>query len=105
LGDVVWAEDEVTGEVALRRVVRTFVTRDQPVVQVVLQEDDGTTESIYATIEHPFWTQRGWVGARQLTSDDRILRRSGTWSRAAGVRDTHERLTVYNFGLVSRICG
>ncbi|AGP41062.1 papain fold toxin domain-containing protein [Sorangium cellulosum] len=96
-GDVVWAQDEVTGEIALRRVVRTFVTTDQPVVDVVLEDDDDQAESIRATVEHPFWTQRGWVGARQLTSGDRVLQRSGTWSRVVTVSETGESVTVYNF--------
>jgi hypothetical protein len=95
-GDRVWAQEEQTGEIALRLVVRTFVRPDQPVIEVILNHE-GRPETILATVEHPFWTQRGWVGARQLSDDDRVLQLSGAWSRVTGVRETAERVTVYNF--------
>ena len=100
-GDLVWAQDEATGEVALRSVVRTFVTPEQPVVEVVFTDEQGRGEAVRATPEHPFWTQRGWIGAHRLSASDRVLRRSGAWSRVTSVYETGERVTVYNFEVES----
>ncbi len=95
-GDFVWAENEGTGEIALKRVVRTFVIPNQEVIEIDIR--DGTnTETLRATTEHPFWTPRGWIGAAKLLTSDRVLQRSGTWGFVAGVRPTVELTTVYNF--------
>ncbi|MFT3766700.1 MAG: polymorphic toxin-type HINT domain-containing protein [Minicystis sp.] len=96
-GDAVWGEDETTGEVALRRVARTFMTPEQPVVEVILEDEHRRAESVHATLEHPFLTQRGWTGASALVDGDFVLQRSGAWSRVMGVHETGERVTVYNF--------
>lgn len=96
-GTVVWATDETTGEVGLRRVVRTFATPDQPVVEIALALDDSDkVESIRATLGHPFWTQRGWIGAQYLQSGDRVLQRAGAWLSVVHVNETQLRITVYN---------
>src|SRR5690606_10045560 len=62
-----------------------------------LEDEDGEVERLRATVEHPFWTDRGWVGARDLVTSDRVLQRSGAWSRVTRVSETGERVTVYNF--------
>ena len=54
-GDFVLSRDEKTGEVALRKVLRTFITADQPVLELDLEDDDGNTGTLKVTGEHPFW--------------------------------------------------
>ena len=98
VGDLVWAKDESSGEIALRRVARTFTTPDQQVLEVVLEGPDGLTETIRATGEHPFWTKdRGWVSADELGSDDEILSRDGDWLNVTRTDSLPLRETVYNF--------
>ena len=97
VGDLVWSEDVLTGELALHRVLQTIVTPQQPVLDVVIDDGQGNEESVRVTFEHPFWTHRGWVGARYLRPADGVMRRSGAWSHVVVVRDVSERLTVYNF--------
>lgn len=97
VGDLVWAEDERTGELALRRIARTFVTQDSGVVEVSVSDvAEGAIESIEATPGHPFWTLRGWVGARDLRPGDRLLTRAQDWRKVAGVRLLDGTQTVYN---------
>jgi hypothetical protein len=97
VGDLVWAWDEETGAVSLRRVVRLFETPDQPLVEVTIAHEGGTEETIRATLEHPFWTEDGWVAANELKPHDRVLLKSGEWSEVAGVSETGSQETVYNF--------
>lgn len=97
VGDLVWAWDEATGELSLRRVVRLFETPDQPLVEVTIAHVDGSEETIRATSEHPFWTGEGWIPANQLEPGDRVWLRSGAWSKVAGLTETDNQETVYNF--------
>src|SRR5688500_7076225 len=45
VGDLVWAWDEETGELSLRRVVRLFETPDQPLVEVLIAQRVGGEET------------------------------------------------------------
>lgn len=67
-GDLVPSFDEHTGKFAKRRVVRRFVNRPSSLVRVWFG-----SRSLACTPGHPFWTQRGWVPAAALTSDDMVL--------------------------------
>ena len=99
-GDLVWSRDEATGEVALRRVVRTFVTPDQPVLKLVLrgaQQSQQDADVLLATAEHPFWTARGWVGAQDLVPGDSVLVLGDEWAYVEEVMTTAGRTVVYNF--------
>ncbi len=98
VGDLVWAEDERTGDVALRRVARTFVADDKDIVEVAIRDGaDGAVERIEATPGHPFWTLRGWVGAGELVAGDQVLTRAQAWREVAAVRVVDGKQTVYNF--------
>src|SRR5690606_646229 len=44
VGDEVWAWDEETGKVSLRRVVRLFETPNQPIVEVTIAHANGAEE-------------------------------------------------------------
>ena len=43
-GDEVLSRDENTGEISYREVVRNFVTADQPVLELELEDNEGATE-------------------------------------------------------------
>ncbi len=62
VGDLVVAQDPVSGELALKAVVNTTVREPIPLVRVTAAD-----ESLDCTPNHAFWISgNGWVPARQL---------------------------------------
>ncbi|HWM87280.1 MAG TPA: polymorphic toxin-type HINT domain-containing protein [Kofleriaceae bacterium] len=97
-GDLVWSRDEHTGEEGYRPVVRTFVTPDQPLLSVMLEDGHGGGETLEVTAEHPFQVDgRGWVAAMDLRPDDQVVSAGGGRLRVSGSSATSRRTTVYNF--------
>ena len=91
----VWAEDPETGERALKRVVRTFLNESDELVHIKVNG-----ETITCTPEHPFYVYNtGWVAAKNLKSDYRLILQSGTCAFVEAVRleKLAEPITVYNF--------
>jgi MoxR-like ATPase len=68
-GDEVIAFDSVLRRFEVARVRKTFEQQSPMLITVHLR--DG--RSITCTPEHPFYTQKGWVRARDLTSSDYVL--------------------------------
>ncbi|HVX90321.1 MAG TPA: carbohydrate-binding protein [Candidatus Paceibacterota bacterium] len=98
VGDLVWGRDETTGDVALRRVTRTFVTPDQTLLEVVFDDGHENVDRLKATGEHPFWVRgQGWTKAMDLQPGDPVLARSGESLFVTSVTWSKERETVYNF--------
>ncbi|MFN7022028.1 MAG: polymorphic toxin-type HINT domain-containing protein [Phycisphaerales bacterium] len=115
-GDEVFAQDEATGEVSLRRVVRTFVRKAAPIVAVTLIGSatpaladggavDNTVASGFVTLntteEHPFLVDGGeasgaWVQAASLKPGDEVRTASGEPAIVFAVRFTGRTATVYN---------
>jgi len=97
-GDMVLARDEITGEIALQKVLRTFERPDVQIVELTLEDDDGSMEQIGTTAEHPFWVKaRGWVFAGELVPGDEVFTSSGGWLRVTSGTWLSTRQTVYNF--------
>ncbi len=95
--DYVLSRDEQTGEMEYKRVVRAFVTPDQAVIELNLEGENGNTETIGATAEHPFWVKaRGWVGAGELLPGDEVFTSTGGWLKVTGSTWLSGRQTVYN---------
>jgi len=94
VGDEVVSRDEATGAVRTEPVLRTFVTPDQPLVEVRLRGSG----ALRATPTHLFGTtDRGWVAASQLEAGEPILAESGGEVEVEGVTPLDVRETVYNF--------
>lgn len=94
-GDLVWAKDPQNGEVALKRVVQTFVHESNELVNIV-----AGGEVITATTNHPFYVaSKGWTAALELRAGDMLVRLDGTYVIVEFVQ--HEILEnpikVYNF--------
>ena len=94
-GDLVWAADPDTGEVALKEVVQTFVNRAEALVHVTVEG-----EEIICTNEHPFYSPvKGWTAACKLRAGDILVTVNGEYVVVEKVQ--HEILetpiTVYNF--------
>ena len=95
VGDFVWAWDEASGDVALKRVVETYVNETDELTHVFV---DG--EEIIATPSHPFYCPtKGWTDASHLRAGDILVLVNGEYVVVEKVQ--HELLErpvkVYNF--------
>jgi len=72
-GDLIWSRDETTGgAVALRPVLRRYVTNGQAVMSLNIATPDGE-ETIRSTSGHPFWVAgKGWVSAAALSVNQEL---------------------------------
>ena len=117
-GDEVFAQDEATGQVSLRKVVRTFVRKAAPIVAVTLigtaspaVADDGAIGdgapgpvTLNTTEEHPFLVEVDgeqaapgrWVQAASLKPGDEVFTAGGEPAVVVSVQFTGRRATVYN---------
>ena len=94
-GDMVWAWDEETGDVALKEVVETYVNETYELIHVFV---DG--EEIVTTPAHPFYSPvKGWINAVHLRAGDILVLVNGEYVIVEKVQ--HEILdtpvAVYNF--------
>ena len=94
-GDMVWAWDEETGEVAPKEVVETYINESYELIHVFV---DG--EEIITTPAHPFYSPvKGWTNAVHLRAGDILVLVNGEYVIVEKVQ--HEILetpvTVYNF--------
>ena len=94
-GDMVWAWDEETGDVALKKVVETYINETDELVHILVNG-----EKIVATPAHPFYSPiKGWIDAIHLRAGDILVLVNGDYVVVEKVQ--HEILeapiTVYNF--------
>ena len=95
VGDYVWAWDEESGNVALKRVEDTFIRESSELVHIYVNG-----EEIIATPEHPFYTPvYGWTSAAHLRAGDILVLVNGEYVVVEKIQ--HELLEspvkVYNF--------
>jgi hypothetical protein len=96
-GDLVLSRSEVTGELAYRPVVSTFVTANQTVLNLRLEDDHQNSSTLGVTPEHPFWVlDHGWVEARDLLPGHELFTSRGGWLRVSGATWRAHSATVYN---------
>jgi len=96
-GDVVLARDERSGALAPSRVARTFVRRAPSLVDVHVVDGDGTSDTIRATPEHPFFTlDRAWVGAGALARGELVANVNGSALAVVSVTPVPLEADVYN---------
>ena len=101
-GETVVAWDPVTGELGRHEVTNTFErTADHLRVLEFAAEDDGPTQTLETTDEHPFWSVAAgdFVAAGDLRPGDRFISPAGEFSRLVAThRNEHpEGVPVYNF--------
>ena len=94
-GDMVWAWDEETGDVALRPVVGTYVNETEELIYLSVNG-----EEITCTPGHPFYSPvKGWTEAVHLRAGDILVLVNGEYVVVEWVQ--HELLEspvkVYNF--------
>ena len=94
-GDRVWAWDEETGEIGLRKVKETYVNKTEELVHIQVNH-----EEIIATPNHPFWhPHKGWTAAIDLRAGDMLVLVNGDYVIVEKIQhEILERpLEVYNF--------
>ncbi len=97
VGDWVWAWNETTAEPGWHQVTQTFLKLDRAVLRLQLTADDGTTEELAVTAEHPFWvTNEGWVRAQSLELGTELQTASGSTTRVTALTMAPSLLPVYN---------
>ena len=94
-GDYVWAWDEETGTVGLKKVVETYINETDELIHVHVNG-----EEIITTPSHPFYSPvRGWTDAVHLRAGDILVLVNGEYVVVEKVQ--HEILEapieVYNF--------
>src|SRR5262249_19536355 len=98
VGDVVWAEDPLTGEHGSRSVTAVIVgAGDKALVDVTIASPSGES-TITATANHPFWgaSARGWLVAAALTLGMVLTTADGGMATVAGTHAHSEHHRVYN---------
>ena len=93
--DLVWAWNEETGEVALKRVIETYENQTSELVHIFVCD-----EEIICTPRHPFYSPvKGWTDAVHLRAGDILVLVNGEYVVVERIQ--HEILeapiTVYNF--------
>ena len=97
-GDQVWSRDDETGEEGYRSIAQTYVTPEQRLLAVSLEDAAGEVETLEVTAPHPFQVEgRGWVAAGELEVGDRIVSAGGGTLGVVGAEATGRSTTVYNF--------
>ena len=89
-----WAKDESSGEVALKRIAQTF----ERVAPSTLALTFSNGETIETTVEHPFYVQdRGFVPAGLVALGNSIVTRAGPSLQVTAVEKHSSPQRVYNF--------
>jgi hypothetical protein len=89
----VLSRNETTGEQAYRNVVKTFEHGDRLMYRVDYVTENGDTDALSATPEHPFWVKgAGWTEVGNLKSGDvlEICDPSGEDDRSRAPRNREE---------------
>ncbi|MGL5694612.1 MAG: polymorphic toxin-type HINT domain-containing protein, partial [Peptostreptococcaceae bacterium] len=95
IGDLVWAKDPETGEVAIKEVVQTFIKETDTILYI-----DVAGEVIEATEQHVFYIDNvGWIPASMIEEGDTVILQSGEKAKVENIEEVvhNEIIDVYNF--------
>jgi RHS repeat-associated protein len=99
-GDFVLTKDADTGAIECRMVANPYANPDRSIIELELEAEDGTLETIDTTDNHPFYVEgRGWTRVDELDIGDRIPSAYGGLLRVTSATWTQRVETVYNFGV------
>lgn len=98
VGDHVLSQPELTGEIAYRRINETFRFEDKPILEVAYLTAAGSTGTITATPNHPFWVAgEGWTAAELLEPGHVLELQDRSEAVILSVIDNGDTANVYNF--------
>ncbi len=92
VGDLVWAMDTTSHVSGLRRVASTMCKEVEATILLTIAE-----ETIETTVNHPIFTQRGYVEAGKLTTEDFLMTRMGLWHQLQKIDFAYTPKEVFNF--------
>ncbi|MCE7989944.1 MAG: hypothetical protein DYG89_53025 [Caldilinea sp. CFX5] len=90
-GELVYAYNEVTGEVGLYPVTDEIAHLDKEIVTLVIEG-----ERIYTTPEHPFYVNGQWIDASNLSVGDLVRRLDGSAGDVEAVTVEERPQVMYN---------
>ncbi len=93
VGDIVWAYNDTTGQLAQKRVVNVFEYERDSVYHITLA--NGTI--IKATSDHPFFIGGRWLKVHELKAGDNTALYNGEALAIAHIEIVAQHTTVYNF--------
>ncbi len=97
VGSAVMSRCENTGEMAVRKVLKTFSNVVETYYVFYDRPDKVDTVPLRVTIEHPIWVRRkGWTPVRELQVGDLMQTTDATPMTVAHVRQTGSKHLVYN---------
>ncbi|MCA3718063.1 MAG: AHH domain-containing protein, partial [Brevundimonas sp.] len=98
VGDRVLARNDATGETTYRPIVELIRNQDRPIWEVTVELDDGSTEVIATTDEHPWRTTDGrWVETDDLSLGFELVTAEGLPVEVVSVMATDRLSDTYNF--------
>jgi RHS repeat-associated protein len=98
IGDWVLSRNPETDETAWSQVTRTFVNHDKPLLEVVVQREDGAKDVLHTTPDHPFWVQSvDWTVAQNLNVYNILESANKSKLTVVSVVSLGGKQTVYNF--------
>jgi RHS repeat-associated protein len=78
IGDLVLSGDEATGTTTWKQVEDVVGRLHESSVHVFIRAENGGSQEINTTPEHPFWVEgRGWTPADKIRSDTRVRSMNG----------------------------
>jgi RHS repeat-associated protein len=92
IGDKVWAYDDETGNLALKKVIDTFTREFTQVYKIHFGD-----EILEATNEHPFFIGGKWFKVDELKVGDNLTLYDGTTSSITKIEFVEGNFKVYNF--------
>lgn len=98
VGDWVLSKDDLTGKVAFKQVTTLFRNADKLIYELSVVNEQGETEVIGTTAEHPFYVKdKGWTKTIQLLVGDKITTADDNIVTVFAVRLSPTRQDTYNF--------
>jgi RHS repeat-associated protein len=97
LEDSVLARNEKTGEQSYHKVSQTFATPNDEIYDLELTGQDGKSDVLGVTGNHPFWLKgKGWTESDLLRAGDLVAGKDGTWLKVSKLALRADRQTAYN---------
>ncbi len=99
-GDKVFGEDPDTGEQGYYKVVSVRAHKQDVIVQVTIDAENGDEEVMEVTPDHPIYVEeRGWIWAENLEVGDNLRTSDDSWAVVLDVEHVRfdEPELVYNF--------
>jgi Pretoxin HINT domain len=95
--DSVLARNEKTGEQSYHKVSQTFATPNDEIYDLELIRQDGKSDILGVTGNHPFWLKdKGWTESDLLKAGDLVAGKDGTWLKVIKLALRGDRQTAHN---------